>query len=150
MQEKYCSWEEKLKSSGGRLTTPRKIIFYILSSTPKHLSAEDIYFIIHKKNPKVGLTTIYRTLDVLVKIGFLNKFDFGDGHSRYELIEAPNKQHHHHLICRKCSKILDYTDFIEEEIKLVKATEKALSRKYKFEIKDHVFQFYGVCDKCKK
>ncbi|MFA5033762.1 MAG: transcriptional repressor [bacterium] len=145
-----CSLEEKVRSKGCRLTVPRRIIFDILNSTSKHLSAEDIYFIIHKKNPNIGLTTIYRTLDMLVKIGTLNKFDFGDGHSRYELVGGLNKQHHHHLICTKCSKILDYTDFIEEEIKLVKATEEELSRKYKFEIKDHVFQFYGICDRCNK
>jgi len=72
MQDKYYGWEEKIRSNGGRLTVPRRIIFDILSSTPKHLSAEDIYFIIHKRSPKIGLTTVYRTLDILLKIGSLN------------------------------------------------------------------------------
>ena len=150
MRSKYYDWTEKLRSNGGRLTTPRKIIFNILNSTPKHLSAEDIYFIIHKRNPKIGLTTVYRTLDTLFKIGCLNKFDFGDGHSRYELIESQEKQHHHHLICTKCGEVIDYTDFIEKETELVKLTEKELSRKYNFKIDNHIFQFYGLCSKCNK
>jgi len=151
MQDKHYDWKEKIRSNGGRLTTPRKIIFNILNSTPKHLSAEDVYFIIHKKNPKIGLPTVYRTLDTLFKIGYLNKFDFGDGHFRYELSDFQNKhQHHHHLICTKCGKIVDYTDFIEKETKLVNLTEKELSKKYNFRIDNHIFQFYGLCNKCKK
>jgi len=47
-------------------------------------------------------------------------------------------------------KVIDYDDFIDEEMQLMKKTEKRLSQKYKFDIKSHFVQFYGLCDKCKK
>jgi len=120
MHHKHSCWKDKLKDSGCRLTLPRKVIFDALNSTAKHLSAEDIYFMIHKKYPGIGLTTVYRTMDMMVGMRLVDKFDFGDGHSRYESLEAQDKQHHHHLICTKCGKVVDYTDFIKEETKLVK------------------------------
>jgi Fur family ferric uptake transcriptional regulator len=81
-------------------------------------------------------------------MGMLQKFDFGDGRARYEMLDNENN-HHHHLVCTKCKRIIDYKDFIDDEVELLKKTEKGLSEKYKFEIKNHFLQFYGVCSDCK-
>jgi Fur family ferric uptake transcriptional regulator len=140
----------KFRGCGYRLTVPRQAILDVLSKTIKHLSAEDIYLEVHKVYPAIGLTTVYRTLELLVRTGLVFKFDFGDGRARYELSEGPKSiGHHHHLVCTGCGRIVDYTDFINEEIELLKQTEKGLSRKYKFKITNHLIQFYGLCDKCK-
>jgi Fur family ferric uptake transcriptional regulator len=140
----------KIRGCGYRLTVPRQIILDVLSKTSKHLSAEDIYHAVHKVYPAIGLTTVYRTLELLVTTGLVFKFDFGDGRARYELSEGPKSiGHHHHLVCTGCGRIVDYTDFINEEIELLKQTEKGLSKKYKFKITNHLIQFYGLCDKCK-
>jgi Fur family ferric uptake transcriptional regulator len=140
----------KFRGCGYRLTVPRQAILDVLSKTTKHLSAEDIYLEVHKVYPAIGLTTVYRTLELLVQTGMVFKFDFGDGRARYELSEGPQRiGHHHHLVCTGCGRIVDYTDFINEEIELLKQTEKGLSKKYKFKITNHLIQFYGLCDKCK-
>jgi len=141
-------WRHRFRGCGYRLTFPRQTILEFLNKTSKHLSAKEIYSAIHKIYPTIGLATIYRTLDLLVQMGLLKKFDFGDGQSRYELASGI-KKNHHHLVCIKCGKIIDYDDFVKEEIELVKKMEEALSKKYNFDIKDHKIQFYGVCDKCK-
>jgi len=113
------------------------------------LSAEDIYGKIHDRHPNVGPTTIYRTLDMLVQAGLVFKFDFGDGKARYELREGPKgAHHHHHLVCTSCKRIIDYTDFIDEELELLKRTEVGLSKRYGFRIEDHLIQFYGLCAEC--
>ncbi|MGA1870764.1 MAG: Fur family transcriptional regulator [bacterium] len=144
-------WRETLKECGYRITLGREAILEALTKSDKHLSAEDIYMRIHSSYPTIGLTTIYRTLEILVNIGIVFRFDFGDGRARYELAEDPEKKnHHHHLICTKCKRIIDYTDFIDDEIELLKRTEKGLSEKYNFIITNHQIQFYGVCDKCRK
>jgi Fur family ferric uptake transcriptional regulator len=144
-------WGNRFRGCGYRITVARQAILEVLSRTSKHLSAEDIYFAVHKDYPNIGLTTVYRTLELLVQLGLIFKFDFGDGRARYELTEGPEKkQHHHHLICTKCRRIIDYTDFIDDEIELLKRTEKGLSRKYNFEIKEHLIQFYGLCDRCRQ
>lgn len=144
-------WHENFRDSGYRLTTPRQAVLSVLSGTSDHLSAEDVYFEIHKTHSNIGLTTIYRTLELLVQMGLALKFDFGDGRSRYELSDGPDgTEHHHHLVCTGCGRIIDYTDYIDEEVELLKQTEEGLSRKFNFKIKSHILQFYGICDKCKE
>lgn len=142
-------WGGKFRGCGYRMTVPRQAIIDVLSATDEHLSAEDIYMKVHKIYPNVGLTTIYRTLELLTQMGSVVKFDFGDGRARYELIEGSKRGHHHHLICTSCKRIIEYTEFIDDEVEFLKRAEKGLSRKYKFDIKSHIIQFYGLCDKCK-
>jgi len=144
-------WHGKFRGCGYRLTVPREAILNILSKTSEHLSAEEIYMAVHKTYPAIGLTTIYRTLELLVQMGFIFKFDFGDKRARFELAEGlQGKEHHHHLLCTGCSKIVDYTDFVDEEKELLNQTEKGLSKKYNFKITNHLIQFYGLCEKCQK
>ena len=142
-------WHGKFRGCGYRITAGREAILDALSKSDKHLSAEDIYMKVHPKYPNIGLTTIYRTLDVLVQLGLVFKFDFGDKRARYELAEGPKgAHHHHHLVCTKCRRVLDYTDFIDEEVELLNQTEKGLSKKYNFKITNHLIQFYGLCSNC--
>lgn len=144
-------WHIKLRGCGYRLTPGREAILDILSKSEGHLSAEDLYMKLHPKYPNIGLTTIYRTLDVLANLGLILKFDFGDKRARYELAEGPKgAQHHHHLICTSCKRVIDYTDFIDEEVKLLNETEKGLCQKYEFKITNHLIQFYGLCKICAK
>jgi Fur family ferric uptake transcriptional regulator len=147
----YSWWHGKFRGCGYRITSGREAILEVLSKSDKHLSAEDIYIKVHPKYPNIGLTTIYRTLDVLVDLGLVFKFDFGDKRARYELSEGPKgAHHHHHLICTNCNRVIDYTDFIDEEVELLNQTEKGLSKKYDFRITNHLIQFYGLCNNCAK
>ena len=142
--------EDKLKDTEYRLTKPRKIIYGILENSKEHLSAEDIYRKAYSIYPAIGLTTVYRTLELFIKMGIVNKYDFGDGRARYELnyIENNTIEHHHHLVCKVCHKIIDYSDFIDEEIELIQKTIKNLEKKYNFHITDHFIEFYGYCNEC--
>ena len=144
-------WHGKFRGRGYRLTTAREAIVDVLNNTRDHLSAEEVYFAVHKKYPGIGLTTVYRTLELLVQLGMVFKFDFGDNRARYELAVGPKgTRHHHHLICTSCGRVIDYTDFIDDEIELLSLTEKGLSKKFDFEIKSHLIQFYGICRKCRE
>ncbi len=143
-------WQGKFRGCGYRLTIGREAILDLLFRSEGHLSAEDIYLKIHARFPNVGLTTVYRTLDVLSGLGMVYKLDFGDGRARYELAQGPKgEHHHHHLVCTACNRVIDYTDFIDDEVELLRRTEKGLEDKYNFKITSHVIQFYGLCDKCR-
>jgi len=143
------SWYIKFRERGYKITMAREAVLNVLGKTSKHLSAKDVYLMISKEYPSIGLTTVYRTLDILSSMGLISKFDFGDGHVRYELArDLIDKGHHHHLICVGCNKVIDYRDFIDDEVELIRLTEKGLSKKYNFKITNHLLQFYGVCDKC--
>lgn len=142
---------KKLKSRGYRLTVGRGAILDALAHAAKgeHLSAEDIYHKVHDNFPTIGLTSVYRTLDILINLGMVCKFDFGDGRARYELSEDHSGvKHHHHLVCTDCGRIVNYEDFIDEELSLLKRTEDGLKRKYGFQITSHVMQFHGLCPDC--
>lgn len=141
----------ELRGCGRRLTEPRELVLRIVDKSSDHLSAEDVFRAVRKMNPGIGLTTVYRTLDLLVKMNLLSRYDFGDGRARYERIRgSKSEDHHHHLVCTSCNKVVNYRDFIDDEIELLNKTEKALSIKFNFKIQDHLIQFYGLCDKCQK
>jgi len=143
-------WHGRFRGCGYRITMPRQAILDILSKTLKHLSAEEVYLTVRKVYPAIGLTTVYRTLEILVQMGVVFKFDFGDSRARYELSKGPKGiRHHHHLVCTGCARVIDYTDFIDDEVELLQRTEKGLSKKYNFIITNHLIQFYGLCDKCR-
>ncbi len=141
---------KRMMDEGLRITQTRTVILNILTRNPKkHLSAEEIFFIAHRVNPTIGLATVYRTLDLLTRMGLIQKLDFGDGRARYEMTEESKKVlHHHHLVCSECGKVIDYTEFTDEEKELLTKVEKELSEKYKFKIKSHIIQFCGICNKC--
>ncbi|MCK4814549.1 transcriptional repressor [bacterium] len=143
-------WHDRFRGYGYRLTLSREAILNVLGRTSKHLSAEEIYLKVHKIYPSSGLSTVYRTLELLVQVDLVFKFDFGDGRARYELIRnLEGQDHHHHLVCISCNRVVDYTDFIEDETSSLKKTEKNLSAKYNFKIMKHLIQFQGLCDKCR-
>jgi Fur family transcriptional regulator, ferric uptake regulator len=143
-------WMHKhFRGHGYRITTARKAIVALLADSDMHLSAEDIYQQIHSRYPRIGFTTIYRTLELLVRIGAILKLEFGDRRARYEMADkSAQKPHHHHLVCLGCRRIIDYTDFIKEELEFLRRAERGLSRKYQFAIASHVIQFYGKCREC--
>lgn len=143
-------WHGRFRGRGYRITAAREAILDVLHRTSEHLSAEDVFLAVHKVQPNVGLTTIYRTLELLVHLGLVFKFDFGDGRARYELVETPKgTRHHHHLVCTHCGRVIDYTDFIDDEIELLSRTEQGLAQKFHFSITNHLIQFYGLCSECR-
>jgi len=79
---------KQFRQFGHKMTSGRETTIDVLSETDEHLSAEDIHIKVHSVNPKIGLTTVYRTLELLINMGMVSKFDFGDGRARYELAEG--------------------------------------------------------------
>lgn len=149
MKRECGRWGYRLRGFGYKCTPGRELILEILESTDEHLSPEEIYSKVSIDHPEIGLTTVYRTLDMLVNLGVVSKLDFGEGKSRYELSEHhSHKKHHHHLVCNKCGKIIDYSDFINEEIEFLNKIESKLGKKYNFKISSHFIKFDGMCNDC--
>ena len=140
---------EKFKGHASRMTAPRAAILDFLSRSSKHMSAKEIYTSLQKKHPAMGLSTVYRTLNLLARMGIVTRLLLGDGQSRYEFNSLEKKEHHHHLICTHCGKIINYYEFLDEELSLVRKTEKKLAKKYNFLIQDHTIDFLGMCEKCR-
>lgn len=128
-----------------KLTPQRQVILRIfLDHQDQHLSAEDVYGILRGQSSDIGLATIYRTLELLSDLDVLQKIEFGDGRSRYEINETSTQHHHHHLICLSCGKVKEFEDDLLETL------ETAIARKSKFKIVDHQLKFYGYCHECQQ
>lgn len=139
-----------LKNCGYKITRAREAIVKVLEEREgAHMSIEEIYEAVHRDNPDVGLTSVYRTLEILVDLSLVRRLDFGEGRARYES-NFGEEGHHHHLVCKRCAKVIDYTDFVSEEVSLIEKTQKALEDKYGFKIESHMLQFWGVCPSCAK
>ncbi len=144
-------WENELRGRGYKFTRNREAILKVLKNSDKHLSAEEIFMMLKKEVPSIGIATVYRTLELLRRSGIILKFDFGDGCSRYELSRNHNeKGEHHHLVCRKCKKVIDFDSYTEEEKELMEKIKTDLEKKYEFEIEDYFIRFRGICNECKK
>ncbi|MFW6034918.1 MAG: Fur family transcriptional regulator [Halanaerobiales bacterium] len=137
----YTKLANKLSQNNYKVTSQRKdIIKVLINNQNKHYSAEELYKKVRDINHDVGLATIYRTLEILSKLNIVHQLDFDSNYRRYELnIEG---HHHHHLICLKCGKIIEFNDNELEEF------EKDLEKEYKFKISKHRIKFYGVCSEC--
>ncbi|MFC1808953.1 Fur family transcriptional regulator [Candidatus Omnitrophota bacterium] len=141
----------QFNQGGFRMTMPRQAIFDVLKTAKTHLSSEEVYLEVHKTYPRIGLTTVYRTLELMDRMGLVYKCIFGDGRARYELSEVGgNTEHHHHLVCTSCGKIVNYTDFSKKEIATICGLEDELAEKHNFDISHHFVQFYGTCNQCRR
>lgn len=142
-------WHHRFRENVCRWTAARESILDLLSRASGHLSAKDIYAALYPGQPGLGLTTVYRTLELLRGLGIVQKVTPGDGQGRYELRSVRPEDHHHHLICTRCGKIVNYRDFVNEELDLVRKTEEALAKKFNFTIHDHNIEFLGICGTCR-
>jgi len=138
--------KKRLQERQYKLTPQRQTVLQIfLGRAGEHLSAEDVHGILRQNQSEIGLATVYRSLELLSDINILQKMDFGDGRSRYELNETDAKEHqHHHLICLKCGTVKEFADDLLEPLEL------DISKKSQFQIIDHQVKFYGYCQECQK
>ena len=129
-----------LRRHGYKLTHQRRAVIGSIASSPDHLTPAAIYEKVHQERPDIGLATIYRTLEILAKLGLICELHAG-GSCRSYTIGAP--EHHHHLICSNCGEVVDFSGYDLSPL------ERRLSRETGFEIEDHLLEFIGRCQNCK-
>ena len=148
--ERYSRCYKKLSSYCHRLTKARTAILGVMSHCKKHCTADRIHKAVAAELPGVGLATVYRNLELLVRLGLVWKFDTGNGATLYEVAECAEERGHHHLICKKCHTIIDYSGAVEKEKEFIRQRERSLSKRYGFKIENHCIDFYGLCAKCRR
>jgi len=137
--------KKQLHSASYKLTPQREAtVRVLLENEEDHLSAEDVYLLVKEKSPEIGLATVYRTLELLTELKIVDKINFGDGVSRYDLRQEGAAHFHHHLVCIECGAV----DEIQED--LLEDVEAVVERKWNFKIKDHRLTFHGICYRCQE
>ena len=136
-------FEEFLRQHALKLTSQRKRIFDRTFSTHEHFSAEKLYgWLREEQGAPVSRATIYRTLDLLVKGGFLGALDTGQGELVYEHVLGHD--HHDHMICLACGRIEEFHDERIEELQLEACRRKG------FRLVSHDLRLRGYCRACSR
>lgn len=127
-----------------KLTNQRKLVIDVLTQNKeRHMNCDEIYDIVKDIDKNLGLATIYRSLKLFVQLGILTELNIGDGSIRYDLVDLNSNTHnHHHLICKKCGKIIEVADDSLE------AVENEIEKVYGFKIENHKCKFVGECKEC--
>ncbi len=139
-------WEKALREKGLKVTWQRLLVLKVLSASPqKHFTAEEIYETGKADDPRIGLATVYRTVQLLAELHMIHRVNLDDGFVRYEIGDmcaGTPKHRHHHLICLKCGKVLSFEEDYLEEL------EKKITETTGFQVADHEVKLYGMCKEC--
>ncbi|HEY8463954.1 MAG TPA: Fur family transcriptional regulator [Bacillota bacterium] len=133
-------FQEYLAEKNLKFTEQRRIILNSFLATETHFSVEELYDRIKRNYPEIGQTTVYRTLKLLTDCGLANELKFTNSVSRYEHLFG--HEHHDHLICTECGKVIEVRD---EEIEVL---QKELAQKHHFLVTAHRMELYGQCQDC--
>jgi Fur family ferric uptake transcriptional regulator len=142
MSEEQEVFLKHLQKAGLKRTAQRDLILDVFLRTEKHLSSEDLYRLVQEEDSTVGQTTVYRTLKLLTEAGLAREVRFGDGRTHYE--HNYKHQHHDHMICTECGKIIE---FYSAELE---ALQDAMAAKYRFEPTHHLLRILGICVDCRR
>jgi len=128
-----------LSSAGLRMTNQRGLILEIIRQG--HLDADEVYRRARDKQPRLSLSTVYRTLRRLRELGLVDELHFDEAHHHYEV--RPSIEHHH-LVCLGCGKIVEF------EYKLSQRMKQDIARKQGFEVTGVEVNMTGYCAKCRQ
>lgn len=126
---------------GLKSTRQREVILEEFLSVGSHLSTEELYLRLRRKNPRIGYATVHRTLKLFAECGIAEQRHFGDGQARYEASDLD--EHHDHLICTSCGKIVEFEDPRIEQL------QDEVARQHGFSIVRHRLELYGCCASCR-
>jgi len=129
----------KLSEQGYRLTPQRMMILSAIENGDGHISADEIYAQVVAEYPRVNISTVYRTLELLKRLELVTETDLGDGRLRYH---PADKGHHHHLVCTECGAVIDLDESLLSPVKDV------LLREYGFLADLKHLAIFGRCANC--
>ncbi len=130
----------RLRECGVAATRPRRIIAGILLSREGHLGAGELHALARAADARVGLATVYRTLELLTRRGLAAELDFGDGWKRWERAAA---RHHDHIMCTRCGRIVEF------DVPEIESLQGRVARSLGFAPSDHLMIIYGACEACR-
>jgi Fur family transcriptional regulator, ferric uptake regulator len=133
---------DTLERDGYRLSAPRSAVVETLAALGCSVTAKEIADSLRDRDEDVGVASIYRTLDLLDRLGLARRVDAGEGVARYEPID-PSGEHHHHLVCNRCGAV---TAFEDRELERV---IERLSGRVDFTIGAHDVTLRGECPECR-
>ncbi len=124
-----------------KATSQRIALLKLLDGTSEHFDAEEIYLELRQRQKNVSRATVYRSLETLVDQNLVTKLDFGDGRMRYERSQGED-EHHDHLICERCGKVIEFFNLEME------AQQLFVCEEHDFVPSNHTMHIFGTCSDC--
>ncbi len=128
-----------LDSHALKRTKQREAILDVFLSAKRHITSEELHARVREKYPGVGYTTVYRTMRLLCDAGLAAERHFDDGVTRYEI----GHEHHDHLVCVRCGKIVEF------ECSMIESAQERIAKEYGFRPLRHRHELYGHCPDCR-
>lgn len=132
---------DRLEQAGFRSGGARRAVIEVLAGEGCGLSAPEIDERVRSAHRKVGRASVYRALEQLAELGLVHRLEVGAAHARFERVE-PGGEHHHHMVCDGCGKVLPFSDDALESA-VMKVSGGA-----GFEVTDHEIVLHGACSAC--
>jgi len=140
LEARLAQWQDALRAQGYRLTTARVAVLRALVESERALDATQIFDLARQYAPRLGLVTVYRTLDTLLALGLVQKVHCAAQCARY----APAEPGHHHLlVCRQCGRVWHFSG---DDLGALMQTVAGESG---FQVEDHWLQLIGLCAECR-
>lgn len=134
------NFKKNVSKIGLKNSIQKDYILKVLYFSKEHLTAEEISNKIKEYyNISIGIATVYRVVKFLHDMKLVNMLNVGDSSIRYELNLS---EHHDHLICESCGKIVEFRD------DLIENQQELVAKKNNFILKEHIMTIYGLCEQC--
>lgn len=125
--------ERQCIDAGLKMTGQRRLILQVLTDSSDHPSVEDVYQRAKNQDPSISIATVYRTLHLLDEMNLVQRHDFNENYSRFEV----NLEHHHHLIDLETGKVIEFQNEALEDMKV------RIAKELGYELVDHRLELYG-------
>ncbi len=126
---------------GNRMTASRRAILETLVQSEGHITADHLAERVHATAPQVGRMTVYRTLELLSRLGVVRPIYLGTGAAHYVLMTDGS---HHHLICSQCHAVIEFDSCTAGEM------TQQLADRFDFQVSSHLLELYGLCPNCRE
>lgn len=133
-----------ITENGLKSSRQRELIAEVFFEAGGHLKVDELLERVREVDPKIGQATVYRTMKLLTKCGLAQPRQFGDGHTRYEPIGPDEEEHHDHLICESCGRIVEFMD------ERIERLQDEVAEAHGFLVTHHKMELYGLCPSCRK
>ncbi len=130
-----------LNVTGLRVTSQRALILEVIRRGGGHLDADEIHLRAREKQPRLSLSTVYRTLQTLKKLDLVEEVHFDEEHHHYEV--KPSAEHHH-LVCLGCGRVVEF------QYPLARLVKRNVTEAKDFEITGSEVRMTGYCSKCRQ
>lgn len=129
-----------LKKKGLKQTAQRELVLKIFLDSPKYLSVDELTRRVRSKHPKLGLSTVYRSLRIFTECGLARENHFLYRGASFDPIFGAEA--HDHLICKRCHKVQEFSN------PLIQAVQEKVSKEFDFKREEHRVEIYGLCSEC--